>query len=267
MKAIVYDKYGSPDVLSFEEIEKPRPKDDEVLVKVAAVSLNTSDWECLCGRPAYARIFGLLRPRHRVLGSDVTGTVEAVGNNVNQLQVGDEVFGDTMGTFGGFAEYACVHEKVLMKKPSSLSFEQTATIPQAAIIALQGLRQGGELQPGQKVLINGAGGGSGMFAIQLAKLRGAEVTGVDNGNKLEHMRAMGADHVIDYTQVDFAKAGVKYDLILDLVGTRSAAAHNGALNRGGRYVIVGGTMASLLQTWARVMVCWPRQPTRPTSPR
>lgn len=247
MKAVVYDRYGSPEVLAVQDIERPAPGEGEVLVKVVAVSLNLSDWEALTGSPFYVRVHGLLRPRHRILGSDIAGTVEAVGSGVKEFRVGDDVFGDALGTFGGFAEYACVPSKVLMKKPAALSHEQVATVPQAGIIAVQGLREGGALQPGQKVLINGAGGGSGMFAIQLAKLRGAEVTAVDSAEKLDHMRALGADHVLDYRQVDFAQTGQRYDLILDLVGTRSALEVRRALTRGGTYTMVGGTMESLAQ--------------------
>jgi len=248
MRAVVYDRYGPPEVLRLEELERPTPGEGEVLLKVESVSLNLSDWECLTGTPFYVRIFGLFRPRHRILGSDIAGRVEALGNGVTEFAAGDAVFGDALGTFGGFAEYACVPASILMEKPEGLSFDEVATVPQASIIALQGLRIAGELQAGQKVLINGAGGGSGMFAIQIAKMHGAEVTAVDSGEKLDHMRALGADHVIDYRQVDFTQTGEQYDLVLDLVGTRSPFAHRRALRKGGTYAMVGGTMSALFQT-------------------
>lgn len=244
MKAVIFDKYGPPEVLRYCEVERPVPAQDEVLVRVRAVSVNQSDWEILRGTPAYVRIFGLFKPRFPILGSDITGTVEAVGANVTRFCPGDDVYGDTMGIFGGFAEYAAIKEKVLFKKPPGLSFGEVATVPQSGVIALQGLRHGREVKKGDRVLINGAGGGSGMFAIQLAKEIGAEVTGVDSGKKLEHMRALGADHVLDYQKVDFAKTGETYDVILDLVGTRSAFTHMKALRPGGRYSMVGGPMGS-----------------------
>lgn len=247
MRAVVYDRYGPPEVLRLEQVERPSPGEGEVLVRVKAVSLNLSDWECLTGSPFYVRLFGLFRPRMRILGSDIAGRIEEVGEGVTGFAAGDDVFCDTLGTsFGGFAEYACVRADLLLRKPEELSFEEVATIPQASIIAVQGLRAGGGLQPGQKVLINGAGGGSGMFAIQLAKQQGAEVTAVDTAAKLDHMRALGADRVLDYTQTDFTKTGDRYDLILDLVGTRSSFAHRRALRRGGAYKMVGGRMGSFL---------------------
>ncbi|MCH2110767.1 MAG: NAD(P)-dependent alcohol dehydrogenase [Polyangiaceae bacterium] len=247
MRALVCENYGAPEVLQLRELPRPQPKKGEVLVQVAALSLNTSDWECVTGQPFYVRVYGLFRPKQPILGSDITGRVVALGEGVESLQLGDEVFGDAMGTFGGFAEYVAVPEKVLAKKPSSVSFEQAATLPQAAVIALQALRQGGGVTAGQKVLINGAGGGSGMFAIQMAKNAGAEVTGVDNAQKQEHMLALGADHVFDYREVDFTKTTQQYDLVIDLVGRRSVFAHRRALRRGGCYTMVGGSMSSLLQ--------------------
>ena len=190
MKAVVYTRYGSPDVLRFTDVEKPTPKDNEVLVKVQAVSLNRSDWEALQGKPAYARIMGPLRPRHHILGSDIAGRVEATGRATTRFQPGDEVFADILSSMGGFAEYVCVPERALAPMPAGMTYEQAAALPQAGVIALQGIWEKGQVQPGQKVLINGAGGGSGMYAIQLAKLRGAEVTGVDNPEKLEFMRSL-----------------------------------------------------------------------------
>jgi NADPH:quinone reductase-like Zn-dependent oxidoreductase len=247
MKAIVQSKYGSPDVLQLEEVEKPTPRDDEVLIKVHAVSINGSDWEGLRGKPLYARIGGLRKPSNKILGSDIAGRVEMVGRNAREFQPGDEVFGETMVYRGGFAEYACAPEKGLARKPASLTFEAAATIPQGGVIALQGMRDQGRVQPGRKVLINGAGGSAGMFAVQLAKSYGAEVTGVDNTGKLDFIRWLGADHVIDYTREDFTKTGKQYDLILDLVAHRSVFALKRALRPNGSYFFVGGSVAILFQ--------------------
>jgi NADPH:quinone reductase-like Zn-dependent oxidoreductase len=247
MKAIVYTRYGPPDVLELKELEKPAPKEHQVLIKVQAASVNLSDWECLRGKPLYARVGGLFKPGNPILGSDVAGTVEAVGGNVTQLKPGDEVFG-LLGTYaGGFAEYVCASEKSMALKPAGLSFEEAAAFPQAAVIALQGMRDKGQIQPGQKVLINGAGGGAGTFAVQLARLYGAEVTGVDNAHKLEMLRAIGAGHVIDYAREDFTKNGKRYDFILDLVAHRSIYAYERALNSNGKYFMVGGSMATMFQ--------------------
>jgi NADPH:quinone reductase-like Zn-dependent oxidoreductase len=247
MKAIVYDKYGSPDVLKLEEVKKPTPKDDEILIKVQAVSLNRSDWEGLIGKPLYARWGGLRKPSNKILGSDVAGRVEKVGKNNTQFQPGDEVFGEMEDYHGGFAEYVCTRGKAWALKPTSMTFEQAAAIPQAGVIALQGIRDKGQVQPGQKVLINGAGGSAGTFAIQLAKLYGAEVTGVDNTGKLDFMRSLGTDHVIDYTREDFTKKGKQYDFILDLIAYRSAYAYARALKPNGSYYAVGGSVATFLQ--------------------
>jgi NADPH:quinone reductase-like Zn-dependent oxidoreductase len=247
MKAVVYTRYGSPDVLRLMEVEEPTPKDNEVLVKVQAVSLNRSDWEALRGKPLYARIMGPLRPRHHILGSDIAGRVEAAGRTTTRFRPGDDVFADILSSMGGFAEYVCVPERALAPMPAGMSYEQAAALPQAGAIALQGIWDKGQVQPGQKVLINGAGGGSGMYAVQLAKLRGAEVTGVDNPEKLEFIRSLGADHVIDYTRADFTSNGRRYDLILDLVAHRSVLAYQDSLAPGGRYLYVGGSAATLLQ--------------------
>jgi NADPH:quinone reductase-like Zn-dependent oxidoreductase len=249
LKAIVYYKYGSPDVLKLEEVALPTPTDDEVLIKIHAVSVNRSDWEGLSGKPLYARTGGLFRPGHPILGSDIAGRVEAVGKNINDFQPGDEVFGETMRYCDGFAEYVSVPVKALARKPASMSFEEASAIPQAGVIALLGIREKGQVQPGQKVLINGAGGGSGSFAVQLAKLHGAEVTGVDNAGKLDFIRSLGADHVIDYSQEDFTKNGKQYDLILDLVAHRSPYAYARALRPNGTYYCVGGSMATILQVF------------------
>jgi NADPH:quinone reductase-like Zn-dependent oxidoreductase len=247
MKAIVYYKYGSPDVLKLEEVEKPAPADDELLIKVHAVSLNRSDWEGLIGKPLYARLGGLRKPSQRILGSDVAGRVEMAGKINSQFQPGDEVFGEMWDYHGGFAEYVCTRGKAWALKPASITFDEAAAIPQAGVIALQGIRHKGQLQPRQKVLINGAGGGAGSFAIQLAKLDGAEVTGVDNTEKLDFMRSLGADYVIDYTREDFTKNGKQYDLILDLVAYRSAFVYKRAVAPNGSYFAVGGSVATFLQ--------------------
>jgi len=247
MKAIVYHEYGLPDVLKLEEVQKPTPADNQLLIKVYAVSINRSDWEGLTGKPLYARIGGLRKPNNKILGSDIAGTVEAVGKDVKQFKPGDEVFGLMLSYGGGFAEYACKSEKALALKPANMTFEEAAAIPQAAFIALQGIRAKGQVQPGQKVLINGAGGGAGAFAIQLAKLAGAEVTGVDNAEKLELMKSLGADHVIDYTQEDFTKNGQQYDLILDVIADRSVFAYKRALKPNGNYFMAGGSVATMFQ--------------------
>ena len=247
MKAIVYTEYGLPDVLELKEVEQPTPKENEVLIKVHAVSVNASDWDFLRGTPLYIRMWGLLKPKHKILGSDIAGRVESVGGNVKQFQPGDEVFGDILYRWGGFAEYVCAPENELMLKPASMTFEQAAAVPQAALVALQGLRDKGKIQPGHKVLINGAGGGSGTFAVQIAKLLGAEVTGVDSTGKLDLMRSIGADHVIDYTQEDYTRNGQHYDLILDFVAFRSIFDTKRALSPKGTYVLVGGPLARIFQ--------------------
>ena len=247
MKAIVRYQYGSPDVLKLEEVEKPTPNDDEVLVKIHAVSINGSDREGLMGKPLYARIGGLRKPGYPILGSDIAGRVEQAGKNITQFKPGDEVFGEIPGYHGGFAEYACVPEKTLVRKPASLTFEEAAAIPQGAMLALYGIREKGQVQPGQQVLINGAGGSAGSFAVQLAKLHGAEVTGVDNAFKQDFLRSLGADHVIDHTRQDFTKTGKQYDLILDLIAHRSVFAYRRALKPGGNYFFVGGSLGTLFQ--------------------
>ncbi|MDG4824532.1 NAD(P)-dependent alcohol dehydrogenase [Asanoa sp. WMMD1127] len=245
MKAWVYDEYGPPEVLRLADVPRPEPRADEVLVKLHAVGVNASDWETLVGRPLYSRVGGLRRPRIPTLGSDVAGRVEAVGPDVTRLAVGDEVFGDNLERKGGFAEYAVAREKVLAVKPPELSFADAAALPQPAVIALQGIR--GRVTAGQRVLVNGAGGGTGAYAIQLAKRAGAEVTGVDNTAKQDFMRAAGADHVVDYTRVDYTRAGQRWDLVLDLAGHRSVLAHRRALAPGGRYLWVGGSVGTLFQ--------------------
>ena len=247
MKAIVRTEYGPPDVLQLKEIAKPTPTDDELLIKVLAVSINGSDREGLIGKPLYARMGGLRRPGYPILGSDIAGRVEKAGRNIGEFQPGDEVFGEIPGYHGGFAEYVCIPETTLARKPPSLKFEEAAAIPQGGVIALRGIREKGRVQPGQKVLINGAGGSAGSFAVQLAKLYGAEVTGVDNTGKLDFLRSLGADYVIDYTREDFTKNGKQYDLILDVIAHRSVFAYRRALRPGGTYFVVGGSVATLLQ--------------------
>jgi NADPH:quinone reductase-like Zn-dependent oxidoreductase len=248
MKAIVYHRYGLPDVLNLEEIQKPTPADNELLIKVHAVSLNRSDWESLTGKPLYARIGGLFKPGNKILGSDIAGIVEAVGKDIKQFKPGDEVFGLMLNYGGGFAEYACKSERALALKPAAMTFEEAAAIPQAAFIALQGIREKGQVKPGQKVLINGAGGGAGAFAIQLAKLAGAEVTGVDNTEKLELMQSLGADHVIDYTREDFTKNGRQYNMILDVIAYhQSVFSYQRALTPNGTYFLAGGSVATMFQ--------------------
>jgi len=248
MKAIVYQRYGSPDVLQLRDVENPSIEDNEVLVKVHASSINSWDWDLLRGKPFVSRLGGLLKPKYKVLGADIAGRVEGVGRNVEQFQAGDEVFGDMSGCgWGGFAEYVSAGEDALALKPAGLTFEEAAAVPQAAVLALQGLRDKGQIQPGKKVLINGAGGGVGTFAVQIAKSFGAEVTGVDSTRKLDVVRSIGADQVIDYTQEDFTKNGQRYDLILDVVVNRSIFDYKRALSPEGTFVIVGGSSPRILQ--------------------
>ncbi len=256
MKAIVHYQYGSPDVLKLEEVDTPTPSDEEVLIKIHAVSINGSDREGLIGRPLYARIGGFRKPGYPILGSDIAGRIEQVGKNITQFQPGDEVFGEIPGYHGGFAEYACATEKTLVKKPEVLTFEEAAAIPQGGALALHGILKQGKVQPGQHVLINGAGGSAGVFAIQLAKLHGAEVTGVDNTYKMDFLKSLGADHIIDYTRQDFTRNRNRYDLILDLIAHRSAFAYARALKPDGTYFFVGGSVATLFQvlilgTWIK----------------
>jgi len=250
MKAMVYHTYGSPDVLKLEEVQKPVPQDDEVLVQVHATSVNAGDWHLLRAKPFLMRFmgFGLIKPKHTILGSDIAGRVEAVGRNIKQFQAGDEVFGNTAEYgFGGFAEYVSVPEEAFVLKPANISFEEAAAVPQAALTALQGLRDKGHIQKGQKVLINGASGGIGTFAVQLAKAFGADVTAVCSTRNVDIVRSIGADHVIDYTQEDFTKNGQRYDLILAVNGYHSISAYKRALHPEGVYVMTGGSNAQLFQ--------------------
>lgn len=243
MRAAVYDRYGGPEQLRIEEVPVPRPAAGQVLVRVAATSVNLTDWECLRGSPLYARLGGLRAPAVRTLGSDIAGCVEAVGPGATGFNPGDEVFGDNLALKGGFAEYAVVPATALALKPVGLTFVEASTLPQSAAIALQGTAGVG---PGCRLAINGAGGGSGSFAIQVATRAGAHVTAVDNAEKLEFMRSIGADEVIDYRRQDFTDAG-PFDVILDLVAHRSVFAYRRALARGGRYRCVGGSVPTLLR--------------------
>lgn len=250
MKAIVYHEYGSPEVLKLEEVAKPTPTDNEVLIKVHAASVNAADWHLLTADIFLVRLMGmgLFKPKNTILGADIAGRVEAVGKNVKQFRPVDEVFGDIAGCgFGGLAEYVAVPEEVLVSKPSGLTFEQAAAVPMAAVTALQGLRDQGQLKPGQKVLINGASGGVGTFAVQIAKALGAEVTAICSTKKVELVRSLGADHVIDYTKEDFPQNGQRYDLILAANGNRSIFEYKRALTPTGIYVMTGGGMTQLMQ--------------------
>lgn len=249
MKAMIYTQYGSPDVLQLKEVAKPTPKADEVLIKVGAAATNAADWHLLRGDPFLLRlVYGLRTPKNTILGADVAGRVEAVGSQVKQFKPGDEVFGDISGGgFGAFAEYVCAKENMLVQKPANLTFEQAAAVPLAAVTALQGLRNKGQLQAGQTVLINGASGGVGTFAVQIAKALGAEVTAICSTKKVALVRSLGADHVIDYTQEDFAQNGKRYDLILAANGSRSIFEYRRALKPGGIYVMTGGATKQMTQ--------------------
>jgi len=263
MKAIVCTEYGPPDVLELKEVGRPTPKEDEALVRIHVASLNAADFEYLRGSWS-ARFGGPLKPRHKILGSDIAGRIEAVGRNVKLFQPGDEIWGDLsfpLG-YGAFAEYVCVPQSALRLKPAGMTFEQAAAVPSAGVVALHNLRgvgstapslllsDKGEIQPGQRVLINGAGGGVGTFAVQIAKARGAEVTGVDSPSKLDMLRSIGADHVIDYTREDFTKNGQRYDLILDVVASRSMLDYKRALSPKGVFVCVGGSLPTILQAFS-----------------
>ena len=249
MKAIVYTEYGTADVLQLKEIAKPTPKDDEVMVKVYAVSANAADIHLLRADPFLIRLSsGLLKPKNRILGSDIAGRVEAVGRNIKEFKPGDDVFGDISADgWGGFAEYVCVHENTLVLKPANLSFAEAAAVPMAAVTALQGFHYAGQVRPGQKVLINGASGGVGTFAVQLAKTFGAEVTAVCSTRNVDVARSIGADYVIDYTKEDFARNGKKYDLIIATNGDRSISDYRSALSPTGIYVQTGGSMRQMTQ--------------------
>jgi len=250
VKAIVYTEFGPPDVLQLKEVEKPTLKANEVLVQVHAAAVNFGDWSFLRGEPFLVRLAGagLLKPKNTILGADVAGRVEAVGSNAKQFQPGDEVFGDISSCgFGAYAEYVSVPESALAPKPANLTFEEAAAVPMAAVVALQGLRDHGRIQPGQQVLIVGASGGNGTFAVQIAKSFGAEVTGVCSTRHLDLVRSIGADQVIDYTQEDFTTSEQRYDLILATGGYRSILDYRRALSPEGIYVMAGGAMAQIYQ--------------------
>jgi NADPH:quinone reductase-like Zn-dependent oxidoreductase len=248
MKAIVYSTYGSPDVLHCTEVNKPVPKNNEVLVKVYAASINSWDWDMLRGKPFLVRIFGgFFKPKQKILGADIAGIVESVGSDVKNFKPGDEVMGDIAGAgFGGFAEYAVAPEKLLCKKPKQLSFEQAAALPQAGLLAIQGLRYQKQLKTGDKVLINGAGGGVGPIALQYAKSLGTVVTCVDKEEKFEMLRLLGADDLINYRKEDYTSNGKQYDYILDVTAHKRVADYKRALKPNGVFAMIGGSMGWLL---------------------
>jgi NADPH:quinone reductase-like Zn-dependent oxidoreductase len=243
MKAFIYERYGPPERLRLAEVDSPAPGDGEVLVRVLGASVNAADWHMLRGKPLFSRAtLGLLRPKRGILGVDVAGRVEAVGGGVTRFQPGDEVYANLLDHgYGGFAEYAVVPVTAMAAKPANLSFEEAAAVPMAAVTALQGLRRHGELQPGRRVLVNGATGGVGSFAVQLAKAAGAEVTAVTSTPNLDLVRSLGADHVVDYTTTDVARDGGRYDLVLDTVGNRSVPDLKRALAPGGKAAVSGFT--------------------------
>jgi NADPH:quinone reductase-like Zn-dependent oxidoreductase len=251
MKAIVCTKYGSPDVLQLQEVAKPAPQDDEVLIRIHAASINSRDWRLMRANPFFIRLMpgGFLQPRNKILGADLAGRVEEIGGNVKQFNPGDEVFGYLPSATGRgtFAEYVCANEKAITLKPANLTFEQAAAVPEAAMTALQGLRDKGNIQPGQKVLINGASGGVGTFAVQIAKAFGAEVTAVCSTRNLEMVSSIGADHLIDYKKEDFTQNAQQYDLILAVNGYHPISDYLHALKPEGTYVVAGGSMLQLFQ--------------------
>lgn len=250
MKAIIFSKYGPPEGLTYEDVARPVPQDDQVLVKIHAASMNAAEWHLVRGEPFPARFFvgGPFKPRKMILGSDMAGRVEMVGKNVTKFKPGDDVYGMLSGCgWGAFAEYVAVPENALAIKPSRIGFAAAAAMPMAALTALQGLRDKGHIQAGQKVLINGASGGVGTFAVQIAKAMGAEVTGVCSTRKMDMVRSIGADHVIDYTQENFTKSGREYDLILAANGFHPISDYKRALRPNGRYVMTGGEMAQMMQ--------------------
>jgi NADPH:quinone reductase-like Zn-dependent oxidoreductase len=249
MKAFMYEKYGPPEMLRMAEVEKPAPDAGEVLVKVLGISVNPADWHSMRGKPLFSRLtLGLLRPKHKILGVDIAGQVEAVGGGVTRFRPGDEVYANLLDHgYGGFAEYVSVPGDVMSSKPANLSFEEAAAVPMAAVTALQGLRQLGEIQPAQKVLINGASGGVGHFAVQIAKSFGAEVTGVTSTLNIDLVRSLGADHVVDY-RTDFARSERRYGLVLDTIGNRSVPDLRRALAEGGKAAVTGFTSVGHLMS-------------------
>lgn len=248
MRAFICTKYGNADRLTLQEVAKPTPKPNEILIKVKAVSVNSWDWDIIKGAPVI-RIIGPFKPPYKILGADLAGTVEAVGAEVTDFNIGDEVFGDVSDSgWGGFAEYVCGKAEDFCAKPTELSFEQAACIPQAGMLGYQGVRTFGKVKPGDKVLINGAGGGAGMFACQMAKLDGAEVTGVDSAAKQDTMRSFGADHVYDYKQTDYTKLDQKFDVIIDAVANKWPSAYRRVLSPTGTFVMMGGKMHAIIGT-------------------
>ena len=259
MKAINLIKYGSPETLQIKEVQIPEPAENELLIKVRATAINDYDWGMIRGKPyLYRLIFGISRPKRQIPGMELSGTVEALGPGARLFKKGDEVYGDiSENGFGSFAEYVCVDERAVVKKPAKMSFEEATAIPHASMLAFQGLFDKGNLQNGQNILINGAGGGVGMFALQIAKLHECQVTGVDTAEKQEMMKSLGFDHFIDYRKEDFTKSGQQYDLILDTKTTHSPFAYARALKPGGIYVTVGGNIIRLLQAYIlKSLVKW-----------
>jgi len=248
MNAIYYDQYGPPDVLQMREIERPVPSDDEVLIRVYAASINSWDWDMIRGKPAFVRMWGLFKPKHKIPGSDIAGRIESVGRRAKKFKPGDDVYGDIVEHgWGGFAEYACAKENQLVLKPASMSYEQAAAIPQAGLLALQGIRDCGKLQKGQHILLNGAGGGVGTLGLQIAKMLGGEVTVVDSADKLEMLKSLGAHHVIDYHKEDYTNIGQAYDIIVDVVASRPLSSYKRALAPGGIFVMIGGSTLTILK--------------------
>ncbi|MEO1052850.1 MAG: NAD(P)-dependent alcohol dehydrogenase [Bacteroidota bacterium] len=251
MKAAVYHRYGSPENIMIEEVDKPHPKADEVLIKVYAASINSWDWDLLRGKPFIVRMIGggVFKPKLKILGCDIAGVVEAVGANVRDFKVGDEVFGDISGCdWGGFAEYTCAKAKILARKPTGISFEEAAAIPQAGVLALQGLELKGSIEEGQRVLFNGAGGGVGTLGLQMAKNHGAHVTCVDRGGKLDMLKSLGAHEVIDYTKKDFTRLNQKFDLIVDVAAQHKARDYRKVLSDTGKVIFIGGNIPLLFRT-------------------
>lgn len=249
MKAVTFKKYGSPEqVLEFREVTKPIPENNEVLIRIEATAVNDYDWALVRGKPyLYRLMFGLFKPKHQILGMELAGFVEGIGADVRRFKIGDAVFGDISAYgFGTFAEYIAINENAVIKKPDELTFEEAAALPHASLLALQALRDIGKISQGQNILINGGGGGVGTTALQIAKLYGCEVTGVDSAEKCDVMKSIGFDHVVDYKKVNFTKTGEQYDLIVDCKTTRSAFSYYRALKPNGKYVTVGGNIINLL---------------------
>ena len=248
MKAIYYDQYGTPDKLTLREIETPVPKDDEVLIRVHAASINSWDWDMIRGEPVFVRMWGLFKPKHKIPGSDIAGRIEVVGSKVKKFKPGDDVYGDIFEQgWGGFAEYACAKEGQLVFKPAAMTYEHASAIPQAGLLALQGIRDCAKLQKGQHILFNGAGGGVCTLGLQIAKMLGSEVTVVDSADKLDVLKSLGADHVIDYRKEDYTNNGKTYDVIVDVVANRPLSNYKRALAPGGTFVMIGGSTLTILK--------------------